>query len=207
MPKQIDRRRLIALAGAAGLAALLPVQAAAEPVMGDVVMGNADAALTVIEYASVTCPACAAFHATTWPKFKEAYIDTGKIRFVLREIYFDRYGLWAGMTARCGGEAGYYPMMDQFMKQQEFWFRRHAQSNPDEIGREIQKIGRLSGLDAPSLNACLSDQDYAKALITAYQENSAADEVSRTPTFIIGGDKHEGVLTFEEISELVDAKL
>ena len=207
MPDQIDRRRLIALAGTAGLVALLPAAALAEPVMGDVVLGNKDAELTVIEYASVTCPACAAFHATTWPQFKEAYIDTGKIRFVLREIYFDRYGLWAGMTARCGGEAGYYPMMDQFLKQQKFWFRQHAQSNPDQIGHEIQKIGRLSGLDSATMNACLSDQDYAKALIEAYQENSTADEVTSTPTFIIGGDKHSGAMTFEEISALVDAKL
>ena len=123
MPTQIDRRTAIALMGATGAAALIPSIAMAEPVMGDVVMGNEDATVTVIEYASFTCPHCASFHRDTWPQFKEAYIDTGKVRFIMREVYFDRFGLWASMTARCGGADAFYPLADVFLKKQHEWAR------------------------------------------------------------------------------------
>ena len=78
-----------------------------EPVLGDVVLGDAEAPVTIIEYASLTCPHCSSFHINTWPQVKEAYVDTGKVKFILREAYFDKQGLWASMTARCGGEKGF----------------------------------------------------------------------------------------------------
>ena len=203
MPNQFDRRLLLAMMAATGAATLLPATAMAEPVMGDVVRGDEAAPVTVIEYASFTCSHCAAFHANTWPRFKAEYVDTGKVRFILREIYFDRWGLWASMTARCGGADAFYPMADQFLKKQSVW----ARAPEGQIGSEIQKIGRLNGLSASQLNACLSDQDYAKALIETYQQNSAADGVKSTPTFIINGEKHEGNLPFDEFAALVDALL
>ena len=93
--------------------------------------------------------------------------------------------------------------------------RKHCQVVDDRVeltrfprpGGEIQKIGRLNGLSAEQLGACLSDQDYAKALIEAYKENSTADDVSSTPTFLINGEKHPGNMPFEEIAALVDAQL
>jgi protein-disulfide isomerase len=203
MPNQFDRRHLLAMIAATGAAALLPATAMAEPIMGDVVLGDDAAPVTVIEYASFTCPHCAAFHIDTWPQFKAAYVDTGKVRFILREVYFDRWGLWASMTARCGGAEAFYPMAGQFMKKQSVW----AKVPDDQIGGEIQKIGRLNGLSASQLNACLSDQDYAKALVEAYQRNSADDEVRSTPTFIINGAKHEGNMPFDQIAALIDAAL
>jgi protein-disulfide isomerase len=203
MPKLFDRRHMLAMIGAAGAATLLPGSALAEPVMGDVVMGEEGAPVTVIEYASFTCPHCANFHINTWPQFKAEYVDTGKVRFILREVYFDRFGLWASMTARCGGADAFYPMADQFLKKQNSW----AKVAENQIGGEIQKIGRLNGLSNEQLNACLTDQDYAKALITAYQDNAAADDVSSTPTFIINGAKHAGNMPFAELAALVDAEL
>jgi protein-disulfide isomerase len=212
MPNQFDRRHLLAMIAAPaiagiGAASLLPTAAMAEPaigpVMGDVVLGDDAAPVTVIEYASFTCQHCAAFHTGTWPQFKAEYVDTGKVRFILREVYFDRFGLWASMTARCGGADAFYPMADQFLKKQSVW----ARVPDDQIGGEIQKIGRLNGLSTDQLSACLSDQDYAKALVETYQQNSAADDVNSTPTFIINGEKHEGNMPFDEISALVDAAL
>ncbi len=208
MPNQFDRRHLLAMIAAPaiagfGAATLLPATAIAEPVMGDVALGDAAAPVTVIEYASFTCPHCARFHIDTWPQFKAEYVDTGKVRFILREVYFDRFGLWASMTARCGGADAFYPMADQFLKKQSVW----AKVPEAQIGGEIQKIGRLNGLSADQLDACLSDQDYAKALIEAYQQNSAADDVNSTPTFIINGEKHERNMPFDEFSALVDAAL
>ena len=203
MPNQFNRRHMLALISATGAAALLPGTARAEPVMGDVVLGDEAAPVTVIEYASFTCSHCAAFHADTWPRFKAEYVDTGKVRFILREVYFDRFGLWASMTARCGGADAFYALADQFLKHQEVW----ARAPEGQISNEIQKIGRLNGLSADQLNACLSDQDYAKALIETYQQNAAADDVTSTPTFIINGEKHAGNLPFDELAELIDAQL
>lgn len=172
-----------------------------EPVLGDVVLGDADAPVTIIEYASLTCPHCSSFHINTWPQVKEAYVDTGKVKFILREVYFDKEGLWASMTARCGGEKGYYPMMDTFLKQQREWTRS------DNIGEAIQQIGRRAGLSNDQLSACLADREYAKTLLEAYQTNAAADEIRSTPSFIIDGEVHSGSMSFEEFSELVDAAL
>jgi protein-disulfide isomerase len=208
MPNQLDRRDMLAIIGVTGIGAanLLPASAlaqAAAPIMGDVVLGDEAAPVTVIEYASFTCPHCARFHAETWPQFKTAYVDTGKVRFILREVYFDRFGLWASMTARCGGADAFYPMADQFLKKQSVW----ARAAENQIGGEIQKIGRLNGLSNDQLDACLADQDYAKALVEAYHKNAEADDVKSTPTFIINGEITSGNLQFEEISALVDAHL
>ena len=211
MPTQFDRRRLLATIAATGVVGigatmLLPANAMAQtaaPIIGDVMLGDEAAPVTVIEYASFTCAHCAAFHVNTWPQFKAAYVDTGKVRFILREIYFDRFGLWASMTARCGGADAFYPMADQFLKKQSVW----AKVAENQIGGEIQKIGRLNGLSNDQLDACLADQDYAKALVDAYQKNAEADEISSTPTFIINGEKTSGNLPFDEISALVDVHL
>ncbi|MBK0401013.1 DsbA family protein [Limibaculum sp. M0105] len=201
MPHRPSRRDVMTAATASMLVLALPRAAAAEPYMEDVALGADDAPVTVIEYASFTCPHCAAFHVNTWPEIKKAYVDTGKVRFILREVYFDRYGLWASMVARCGGEAGFYPMADQFLKKQDQW------SRSQDIAAEIQKIGRLNGLSAEAINACLSDQDYAKALIERYQNFATADDVRSTPSFLINGEKHTGNLSAEEFSALLDKHL
>lgn len=197
----LTRRALITAAAATTLATALPAVALAEPVMEDVFLGAADAPVTIVEYASFTCPHCAAFHVNTWPEIKARYIDTGKVRFVLREVYFDRFGLWASMVARCGGEAGYYPMAEQFLKRQDQW------SRAEDIAGEIQKIGRLNGLSAEEITACLSNQDYAKALIERYQTFAAADDVRSTPTFLINGEKHTGNMPASDFAALIDKHL
>ncbi|MEL6998735.1 MAG: DsbA family protein [Pseudomonadota bacterium] len=171
-----------------------------EPILGDVVLGDPEAPVTVIEYASLTCPHCASFHKTTWPKLKEAYVDTGKIRFIMREVYFDKYGLWASMAARCGGEKGFYPMVDAYLNNQSTWTRA------DNPGAEIQKIARRSGLGEERLRACMSDQDYAKTLIESYQTNAEADGVRATPSFIVNGELHSN-MNFDEFAALLDEAL
>ncbi len=175
--------------------------AAADYVLGDIALGDPEAPLTVYEYASFTCPHCANFHNQTFPEFKEKYIDTGKVRFVLREVYFDQYGLWASMVARCGGEQGFYPMVDAFLGSQTTWTRA-----PD-IGHAIQQVGRRAGLPAERLQQCLSDRDFAKELLEIYQKNRDIDEVQSTPTFVIDGEKHTGEMSFEDFSAIVDAAL
>jgi protein-disulfide isomerase len=182
-------------------AAETPPQSEAGYVLGDVVLGDPAAPLTVVEYASLTCPHCAAFHAETFPEFRQEYIDTGKVRFVLREVYFDQYGLWASMVARCGGEEGFYPLVDAFLGSQATWTRAQ------DIGHAIQQVGRRAGLPADRLQQCLSDRDFAKGLLAWYQDNRDADGIQSTPTFVIEGEKHTGAMSFEEFSAILDAAL
>jgi protein-disulfide isomerase len=202
MPQTLDRRRFLSLAAATGVA-VLPLPALAEPVMGDIPLGDANAPVTVIEYASFTCPHCANFHRETWPRVKAEYVETGKVKFILREVYFDRYGLWASMVARCGGEKAFYPIAEMFLQKQASW----TQVPEDQIGQEIARIGRLNGLSAEQLDACLSDEAYARALIEQYQKNAAEHGIESTPTFIIDGETHKGDMPFEEFAQLLDAKL
>ncbi len=171
--------------------------------LGDIVLGNEEATVTVIEYASLTCPHCASFHINTWPQMKKEYIDSGKVRFIMREVYFDKYGLWASMAARCGGEAGFYPMTDVFLKNQRAW----TGGNEDQRVAAIHQIGRRAGLSSERLAACLGDRDYAKALLEEYKKNAAADDVRSTPTFLINGRKVTGNMPFEEIARLIDAEM
>ena len=88
--------------------AATPADTAELPVIPDMVLGNAEAKVTLVEYGSYTCPHCRDFHAEVFKKLKADYIDTGKVKFIFREVYFDRYGLWAAMMARCGGPTRYF---------------------------------------------------------------------------------------------------
>ena len=170
-------------------------------VTGDLVLGAEDAPVTVIEYASLTCPHCARFHAVTWPEVKKAYVDTGKIRFIMREVYFDQYGLWAAMTARCGDGSKYHWMIDKFLVEQQAWTRA------EDLAGAIRQIGRRAGLSTETLNACLTDREYAKALLETYKVNQQADQIESTPTFIINGEQHSGNMSFEAFSALIDPHL
>lgn len=201
MDMKMDRRAVLGGMAAATIAGPQALAQDASYFTGDIIMGNLDAPVTVYEYASFTCPHCAAFHVNTWPKIKEAYVDTGKIKFVLREVYFDQYGLWASMTARCGGERGFYPMVDQFLATQNAWTRA-----PD-IGHAIQQVGKRAGLSSKQITSCLSDRSYAETLISIYQENAGEHEIRSTPTFIINGDSHAGNMSFEDFSALLDKAL
>ena len=117
------------------------------PTVPDYALGNPDAAVTVIEYASFTCPHCREFHDAVWPQLKKNYVDTGKIKFVMREVYFDRYGLWAGMVARCGGELRYYGIVDILFNTQKDWA---ASNDPEPGGREPAQDRAEGGADQGS---------------------------------------------------------
>ena len=170
----------------------------------DMILGKTDAPVTVVEYASFTCPHCANFHATVWDQFKKNYIDTGKVKFVYREVYFDKFGLWGAMVARCGGPEKYFGIADMLYDGQRDWL---ASGEPTGISDALRKIGLKAGLAADAVNACLDDKDMAQAMITNYQTNATADKVEGTPTFIINGESHGGEMSYEEFAALVDAKL
>lgn len=203
MPLRPDRRSFLVLSATAALALALPGAAVAEPVVGDMTLGDPKAPVTVIEYASLTCPHCAAFHRENWARLKSEYIDTGKVHFIFRDVYFDRYGLWAAMTARCGGQEAFFPIVGHFFEKQPEW----TGVPQDQIGAEIMKIGRLNGLTNEQLRACLSDEGFARRLIEDYQKKAGEHEVTSTPTFIINGEKYTGNMPWEEFSRLIEQHL
>ena len=169
----------------------------------DMSQGNPDAEVTVIEYASFTCPHCAAFHAENYDKLKADYIDTDKINFVYREVFFDRYGLWASMVARCGGPEKFFGISDLIYDGQSEWVRA---GEPAAIVDELRKIGRLAGLENDTLEACLQDGDKARTLVAWYEENAKQDGIDSTPSFIIDGKKYNN-MPYDEMKSLIDAAL
>lgn len=169
----------------------------------DMILGKVDAPVTVMEYASYTCPHCQNFHETVYPDFKKNYIDTGKVKFVYREVYFDKFGLWAAMVARCGGPEKYFGISDILYDTQKDWL---ASGEEAGISDALRKIGLKAGLTAEALNVCLNDKDMAKAMVAAYQTNATNDKIEGTPSFIINGEKF-GNMPYEELAKVLDEKL
>lgn len=169
----------------------------------EMAIGAEDAPVTLIEYASFTCPHCASFHAGAFKQIKENYIDTGKVRLIFREVYFDRFGLWASMIARCGGEKKFFGITDLMMKGQSTWAR--AGGVPEIVG-ELRKIGRLAGLEEDTIEACLQDSEKAQALVAWFQQNSEADDVTATPSFVLNGRKLSN-MPYADFARELDAEL
>ena len=166
-------------------------------------LGNPEAAVTVVEYASFTCPHCRTFHEGSFKDLKADYIDTGKINFVYREVYFDRFGLWAGMVARCGGEDRYFGIVDLLYQNQSEWT---AGGDPAQVADNLRRLARTAGLTEAEVNACLQDADKAQALVAAYQENAGADGVNSTPSFVINGQLYAN-MPYSEMASIIDEAL
>lgn len=166
-------------------------------------IGNIDAKVKIVEYLSFTCPHCAAFHSDVYPLLKADYIDTGKVRLEYQEVYFDRYGLWAAMMARCGGEMRYMGITDILYNTQKEWT---GSDDPNAIVENLKKIGRTAGMDDKTLDACMKDKPMAEALVANFQTNMAADKVEGTPTFIINGTKHSN-MAYADLKVILDAEL
>jgi len=168
----------------------------------EMALGAEDAPVTVIEYASFTCPHCADFHADVLPRLKADYIDTGKIRFISREVYFDRFGLWAAMVARCDGGDRYFGIADMIYDRQRTWTR----GEPQQVVEALAAIGVAAGLSRETLQACLSDGDKAQALVAWYRQNATADGIEATPSFVIEGERFSN-MPYDDFREVLDARL
>lgn len=167
----------------------------------DEVEGSADAPITVVEYASMTCPHCAHFHETTLPAITEKYIKTGKVRFIFREFPFDPRAAAAFMLARCAPGDKYFAMVDVLFKQQAAWAQVQNAREP------LENIAKLAGFTQESFEACLTNQKLLDD-INAVRERASADfGVNATPTFFINGKKYSGALTVEQMSAIFDALL
>jgi protein-disulfide isomerase len=169
----------------------------------EMALGDPDAPVTVVEYASFTCPHCATFHQGTFKDIKANYIDTGKVRFIYREVYFDRFGLWAAMVARCGGEDRYFGIADMLYDQQREWT---ASGDPATIADNLRRIGRTAGLTDEQVDACLQDREMAEAMVALYQENAERDGIDSTPSFMINGTKYSN-MSYADFAAVLDEEL
>jgi len=150
----------------------------------DMVKGNSDAKVTIVEYASFTCPHCATFHKEIFPQLREQYIDTGKVKFIYREVYFDAPGLWGGLLARCVSPKKYFGVVDLLYKKQSKWA---SGSTEKEILNELFSIGRQIGMEDEQINKCMQNKEKSLKMIDAYLENSKIDKISSTPSLVING--------------------
>ena len=166
--------------------------------------GDDNATVVFVEYASLTCPACAAFHTNVYPKLNKDYIETGKIKFIHREIYFDRAGLWAALIARCtNAEKRYFGMLDLLYSEQPIWSRSDTS---DEIVDALLKISAKAGIEKGKAISCLEDQEKALDLVNQYKIYVNEDAIESTPTFVINGKKYTN-RSYEEIKEIIEKEL
>ncbi len=205
MAPTLTRRQTIAAALAAAAAAGLPRFALAQstPVVAEMSIGDPNAPVTLVEYAMFTCPHCATFAKEVMPRIKENYIDTGKVRLVFREVYFNKPALWAAMIARCAPEDRYFGMVDALFATQASWT---GESDEQAMLGKLYGIGRQAGLTDDQMNACMQDRAMAEALVAEYQKNAAADGVDSTPTFLINGKKVDN-MPYEEFEAELNAAL
>lgn len=169
----------------------------------DFTLGSPDAKVKITEYASFTCSHCAHFHDTVFNALKTDYIDTGKVEFTAREVYFDRYGLWAAMVARCGGDMRYFGISDILFDTQADWA---GSQDPNVVVENLKKIGRTAGMEDAALDACMKDGATAEAMVARSEANMKADAVEGTPTLIINGVKHPN-MGYPELKAILDAEL
>jgi protein-disulfide isomerase len=161
----------------------------------DQVLGDANAPVTVVEYASLTCSHCRDFHKEAFPEVKKRFIDTGKIRFVFRDFPLDQYATAAAMLARCAGPGKYFPITHAFFDQQD-----GLRAAPDAY-QWLQTFAKQVGFTQESLEACLSNQQLTDNIIGVRQRASEKFGVSSTPTFFFNGKVRRGGMTIEEFEK------
>jgi protein-disulfide isomerase len=209
----ITRRQTLQLLGTAAATALIatsfpalaqnvaPTDLAVPGPLGDVALGPADAKVTIVEYASLTCSHCAAFHKETWPELKKRYVDTGRVRFILREFPLDPLATAGFMLARCDGEGKYYPITDLLFDQQRNW------AFTDKPLDALRAMMRQAGFSQEKFDACLKDQKLYDAVNAVKNRGMEQFRVDSTPTFFINGQRHPGNLSIDELEKIIKPML
>jgi protein-disulfide isomerase len=166
----------------------------------DVVLGKADAKITVYEYASLTCPHCGDFTTKTFPLVKKDWIDTGKVRWVYRDFPFDPVALKAHVLAHCGGPDKFYGFLDVFYAQQRAWYR----PDPDAAVAALTPLLKFGGVSEAQVQACLNDTKISTLVVTNRKSGDDAG-VDSTPTFFINGTESVGFKEYSEFQKLLEA--
>ena len=166
------------------------------------IIGEKEAPIKIVEYASFTCPHCATFHLEVIPKLKKEYIETGKVLLEYREVYFDGPGLWAGLLARCNGLEKYFPMINLIYKKQKEW----ASGNRNDIIQGLLSIGRQSGLTDTKSMQCMENNTLAEKLVSKFKKNANDDGISSTPSLLINGKLMKN-MPYKELKKIIDKNL
>ncbi len=197
----IRRHLVLAFALAIGLAACQ--KGGVRPISADeMTMGDPHAKVTVIEYASVACPICAAFGTQVFPEFKQKYIDTGKVRFVFREALTGNPALAASgfLLARCAGKDKYFKVVEAVFRAQDEIYEPGTETIQPAVAHDVlSKIAQQAGLSEQQMNSCITDDKGLEALNARVEKSSRKDNIEATPTFIINGKKYEG---FQSLSQM-----
>jgi len=164
--------------------------------LGDREIGSKNAAVTIVEYASMTCPPCARFATTVLPTLKTRYVDTGKMRFIFREFPFDPVALAAFVLVRCADEHKYFSLLDALFEQQEKW----AVRNPLP---PLLDIAQHAGFTEDSFKSCLSNKKIITGIEWVRSRGVERFKITGTPTFFINGNKHTGAMTLDEIEQAI----
>lgn len=169
--------------------------------LGDKVLGDENAAVTVVEYASMSCPHCATFHNETWKPFKEKYVDTGKVRFIFREFPLDTPAYAVAMVARCAPADKYHEVINVYFKEQAAW------RGAENVYQALLDRATPFGFTKESFDACLANQALVEGLNEIRTKAAEQFGVNSTPTFFINGVKESGALTLAQLEERIDPLL
>ena len=165
--------------------------------LGDAWLGPQDAKVTIIEYASLTCSHCAAFHARTWPELKKRYVDTGQARFTLREFPLDPLATAGFMLARSDGGARYYPITDLLFSTQQSW--AFSQKPLDALAQTM----RQAGFSQEKFETILKDQKLYDAVNAVKNRAVSQFKVESTPTFFVNGQRMPGAVSIDELEKTI----
>src|SRR6202171_2878329 len=217
-PLIITRRAFTAalsLTGLAALAGFSPLRLfrsamaqsasdVAKPVsLPDMALGPANATVTITEYASMTCPHCAAFNENVFPKIKSEYIDSGKVRYVFREFPLDIKAAAGSMLARCiakDDSGKYFAVIDMLFKQQNDWVLKNTTET-------LTRIGKQAGLSQQAVEDCLKDQALLDKIAADQKYANEVLKVDSTPTFFVNGERIKGETSFEEFDKRIKSLL
>jgi protein-disulfide isomerase len=162
----------------------------------DKVLGAANAPVTIIEYASLTCPHCAHFHTQTLPKLKTDWIDTGKARLVYRDFPLDGAALGAAVIAHCAPPDRYFPVLSLLFERQNEW------AVEGEWRERLTQLAGIAGMDRAAVDACLADEARKNAVVQRAEAGQATYAIESTPTFIVNGRKMSGALPIEDFEKI-----
>ncbi len=217
---ELSRRALLLGLGISGLSAGLalksvpalaqgkgpsevPVEELMKPgALGELTLGPADAKVTVVEYASMTCGHCAHFAKDVWPEFEKKYIDTGKVHFVFREFPLDNLAAAASMLARCAGSDKTFPLIEVLFEKQADW--AFSEGNPVP---KLFEIAKQAGFTQGSFDKCLTDQKLLDNITAGRARASEVFGVSATPTFFINGKRLDGAPTIANFDKMIEPLL
>jgi protein-disulfide isomerase len=174
-------------------------QIALEP--DDYLLGNRDAKVTVIEYASLTCPHCAALNNEVLPRIKKEYVETGKVRYVYRDFPLDQVALQASVLARCTGPDRFFGFVDVLFSSQNSW----ARSN-DPI-KALEQVGKLGGVTPEKFEQCRNDEELKTKVLEQRMAGDKTFQVNATPTLLIDGDRFSRGLSYDEFKAILEAHL